>query len=431
MRKAPLELCTLAPSLLALLAVTTTATADSYRAARAEMITAYEAQDYAAMRAHAVEALSARPGFAGGLFNLALAEALGGDAEASLKTLMRLLAQGVDFAVADQDEFAALKKLPGWDAYEEAVAALYEPVGNARVAWRLDRSDFIPEGIAISDTDDLYLGSIRNGDIVRLAKKTTTIAVSADGPHWSVYGMRLRDGRLWFVSSAVSQFAALVQGDAGKNGLFAIELATGRVTTRAFLPDKESQQVLGDLEFAGDGTVLLADQTDGTIYRYKIDEQSLAILVGPGVLGSPQGMALDETGEHAYVADYIGGVARVELATGAVVQVDAPETINTYGIDGLYRYGDRLIAIQNGVQPNRVSEYTLSSDGLSVVSSRILAMNLPEFDEPNLGQVKGDSFYFIANSHWNRFDGSGSLPADLSGPIILEIDLKSGQQAVE
>ena len=50
-------------------------------------------------------------------------------------------------------------------------------------------------------------------------------------------------------------------------------------------------------------------------------------------------------------------------------------------------------------------------------------MNLPEFDEPNLCQVVGDDFYFIANSHWNRFDRDNNLPQGLSGPIILKVTL--------
>lgn len=57
------------------------ATADTaaYDAARAELIAAYQAQDYAAMRVAAETALLARPGYPGARFNLALAEALGGD----------------------------------------------------------------------------------------------------------------------------------------------------------------------------------------------------------------------------------------------------------------------------------------------------------------------------------------------------------------
>ena len=51
-------------------------------------------------------------------------------------------------------------------------------------------------------------------------------------------------------------------------------------------------------------------------------------------------------------------------------------------------------------------------------------MNLPEFDEPNLGVIRGDKFLFIANSHWNRFEQDGSLPDDLSGPVVLSIDLR-------
>ena len=51
------------------------------------------------------------------------------------------------------------------------------------------------------------------------------------------------------------------------------------------------------------------------------------------------------------------------------------------------------------------------------------AANLPEFDEPTLGVVHGDELYFVANSHWNRFDRDNRLPEGLSGPIILKLSL--------
>ena len=54
---------------------------------------------------------------------------------------------------------------------------------------------------------------------------------------------------------------------------------------------------------------------------------------------------------------------------------------------------------------------------------RILARNLPQFDEPSLGALAGDEFYFVANSHWNRFGPDGSLPDGLTGPIVLELNL--------
>ena len=411
-------------SCAALLFLAGLASADDYRAARAELLAAYEAQDYPAMRAAARKSLNARPGYAGAMFNLALAEALNGDASASLQVLQQLLAKNIDFGADEIEEFAALQELPEWGAYQAAVMALYEPVGQATIAYTFATGDFIPEGIAAGSDRELYLGSIRHGDIVRIGESTEHLLRATNGPHWSVFGMRYDgDGKLWFVSSAIREFAELNSEDAGKNGLYAIDTATGEFSIRASLPPTGNKQVLGDLILADDDTIYLADQADGIVYRYDISTGGFTTVVERGVLGSPQGLALDATGDYLYVADYIGGLYRVTLENGHVEHITPLLTASDYGIDGLYRYGNALIAIQNGIRPNRVVEFELSADGRAAISSRILAMNLPEFDEPNLGVIRDDEFLFIANSHWNRFDRDGNLPADLTGPVVLSLSL--------
>ena len=102
--------------------------ADDYGAARSELVAAYQASDFAAMRTAARKALLARPGYPGALFNLALAQALDEDPTAALETLQELLSIGIDFGAADIEEFAALKDLLEWAAYADAVKKLYEPV---------------------------------------------------------------------------------------------------------------------------------------------------------------------------------------------------------------------------------------------------------------------------------------------------------------
>ncbi|MCJ7591617.1 MAG: hypothetical protein MUO51_09705, partial [Woeseiaceae bacterium] len=62
-------------------------------------------------------------------------------------------------------------------------------------------------------------------------------------------------------------------------------------------------------------------------------------------------------------------------------------------------------------------------NGLAITGGRVLAANLEQFDEPTLGVIWGDEFYFVANSHWNRFDGENNLPDGLAGPIILKVKL--------
>jgi hypothetical protein len=54
----------------------------------------------------------------------------------------------------------------------------------------------------------------------------------------------------------------------------------------------------------------------------------------------------------------------------------------------------------------------------------MLASNLKEFDEPALGLVRGSNFFFVANSHWNRFDRDNQLSEGLSGPIVLKLSLE-------
>jgi sugar lactone lactonase YvrE len=401
--------------------------ADAYGDARNELLANYQQGDFAAMRVAANNALAARPGYPGALFNLALAQALDDDPSASLETLQDLLAVGIDLGVADIDEFAELRNLHGWADYAAAVERLYEPVGYAEVVETLAVPDFIPEGIAADAGGRLYLGSIRHGELIRFgdpadggpAEKLST----PKNGHWSVFGMRFdSDGGLWFASAAVPQFLGAAD-EAGRSGLFRYDLKKGLISDRALLPAADEAQVLGDLVIAGDGQIYTSDSRNGRLYRFDPDSGEFDILVDRGFLGSPQGLVLDRTGRFLYVADYIGGLYRVALADGRIERVRVQTDVSDFGIDGLYRYGAELIAVQNGIQPNRIIALSLGRQGLSITASRTIAANLEGFDEPTLGFVAGDDFVFVANSHWNRFGADNSLPGELSGPIILRVSL--------
>ena len=395
---------------------------DTYSDARAELVTAYQAEDFAAMRQAADRALLARPGYPGAVFNRALAEALDGDTAASLSTLMQLAESGVDFRAAETEEFAPLQALDGWLAYEQLIAELNEPVGNASIAFTHDLPDFVPEGIAIGSGGELYLGSIRYGQVVRVDDTTTILSNAND--HWSVFGMRLNGaGELWFASASIPEYAAIDDESRGSTGLFRLDLESKEITHRALLPPSDKPMVLGDLVLVGDETILATESLTGALYRYSVSRAEFSELVGAGSLRSMQGLVMDQSGDYLYVADYVGGLFRISLSDNSIARVQADDSVSLFGIDGLYRYGNELIAIQNGIRPHRVVAFSLADNGLEITSSRILARNLPEFDEPTLGQVVGDEFYFVANSHWNRFDRDGNLPAGLAGPIVLRIKL--------
>jgi len=399
------------------------AIADAYSDARGELVAAYQAEDFAAMRVAADKALQARPEYPGALFNLAFSEALDGDADAAMMTLARLAEKDIDFGVEDIEAFADLKSHSLWGDYLTAIKRIREPVGEAEVAAESDESDFIPEGIAMDPNGDIILGSIRYGRFLLDPGDFLEMQMGPFG-HWSVFGMRFDEqGGLWFASSHVPQYAGISDLSGYKAGLFRLDLEAGKISDRARLPIVDGDQVLGDLVIADAETIYTTDSVDGPVYRYSIPDARFSTLVPKGVFGSPQGLVLDESGEHLYVADYIGGLYRVHLDTANVEKVTMPANICDYGIDGLYRHGNRLIAIQNGIQPHRVVALTMSADGKAIESIETLAMNLPQFDEPTLGTVVGDDFYFVANSHWNRFNAENLLPEDLSGPIVMHVAL--------
>jgi sugar lactone lactonase YvrE len=397
--------------------------ADAYSDARAELIAAYQAEDFAAMQVAADKALDARPGYPGALFNLAFAKSLAGDSDGSLDILNSLAQSGVDYGVAEIEEFAALKSLPSWQAYTEQVAALNEPVGDASIVFSYDAGDFVPEGI-VAVGDELILGSIRNGSIVRIGEQVEVLSESESAGHWSVFGMRAGpDGDLWFGSAAVPEFASVTEETSGATGLFRLDPETKKITARTLLPKLEQAMVLGDLVFADDDTIYATESLTGALYRYVISADKMTQVIAPGKLRSMQGLVLDANGTHLYISDYVGGLFRIQLSDFSVTRVMADPSVSLFGIDGLYRHGNELIAIQNGIRPNRVAGFKLSEDGTSITESRVIARNLPEFDEPTLGTIVGEEFLFIANSHWNRFDRDGNLAEGLDGPIILKIKL--------
>jgi sugar lactone lactonase YvrE len=404
----------------AVLAVPVAASADEYSEARAELVAAWQAGDVKAMRAAAGRAVAARPDNPGALFNRALAEVLDEDIDATFNTLRELAAMDIYFDVEAIPQFAPLIGSDEWASFQAFSARLRKPHGQYAIAYTVGMSDFVPEGIAVGDEGELYLGSIRQGIIARVSDTIETLSVGDENGFWSVFGMRLVGNELWFSSASVPQYLFSDPDNAGRTGLFRLDLESHELTRRAILEHKDEEQLLGDLVVNGD-SIYTTDSATGRVYHYSINNDSYSVIVDSGVFGSPQGLVLDASGEHLYVADYTSGLFRIRLADRKVERVKTPATVSDYGIDGLYRDGDALLLIQNGIQPHRVAYIELQDDGITSRGGGIIAMNLPEFDEPTLGTLARGSFYWVANSHWNRFDADNDLPQGLSGPIILRV----------
>ncbi|NZA27433.1 tetratricopeptide repeat protein [Luteimonas sp. SJ-92] len=401
---------------------------DGYAEARNASRAAYQAGDFEAALAHARDMATHRPGYPPALAAVARTEARLGRAEDALATLIGLAEADVAVDVSGVADFAGVRELPGYARLEMLQSALMAPAGEHSVAARLDDPGFVPEGIAVDAEGRLYLGSIRYGRIVRIGSAgVETFAASGASGLASVFGLRIDEanGLLWAATAMMPQAVDFDPERAGASGILRFRLADGAPVDAHWLPEDGAEHVLGDLIVMDEHLAVATDSAGGAILELDTRTGRFTPLVEPGRLESPQGIAFDPRRDAYFVADWGGGLHRLERASGRLERVEGSPGALLYGIDGLYLHGGDLIAVQNMSQPHRVTRIALDATGHRVVRQDILARALPEFDEPTLGTVDGDTFYLVANSHWNRFGADNRLqdPDSLTGPTVLAIPL--------
>jgi len=158
-----------------------------------------------------------------------------------------------------------------------------------------------------------------------------------------------------------------------------------------------------DLAIDDDGAIYASDPIKGSVFKAKPGEAVMSVLVEPGHFRSPQGLVVSEDGRHLYVSDYRYGLAVIDLESGDIRRVSTELPILLDGIDGMWRYGDELIAVQNGTSPMRISAFKLSDDGANIAGHRILEQAHSGWTEPLGGSIAGDALVYVATGQWDVF----------------------------
>ena len=392
-----------------------------------QVIAAYQAGDGETMSRHATRLLELRPGSPRYLYFAAAGAALAGDAASALAYLERMAAMGLGLQIEHEPALASLHELEPFQRILERMVANREPHGTAASTFRLDDGHYIPEAVAYDPVQDrFFIGSVRQRRIDRLTATGIEPFVAAGSQGlMSVMGIKAvaSERRLYVATTGGSEAPGTPMELRGRSGIFIHDLDSGALVDKHLLPAGR-EHWLGDLLPVGE-RVYATDSVTGEVFCLVIGTGQWHTLVAAGTLASPQGLALNAAGDALYIADYSGGIWHLQLAGGELTRLPTPEDLNVYGIDGLYRHGQWLIAIQNGFPPHRVARFRLAADGRAITAGESLVAAHPDFDDPTLGVIVGERFHFVANSHWPRFDAEKNLPpaAELSGPVVLTLDL--------
>ncbi len=402
-----------------------TAVRELYQAA----LDAYQKKGYAEYLQKMEAVTAQRPVHPTFLRRLAGAYALNGRAADAAGVLRKMAGLSLYYDALDDADFAGLR---GEGVVQIAVRALEalrtRRIGSSEVAWTIHDRLFVPEGVAYDPvTRAFFVSSQYRRKIVRIDPSGTVqdfVSSGKDGL-WMVFGITVDPVRrlLWAVSTAEKVMERYSIADENATGVFAFDLQTGALSHKYVLPERSAAHRFDDLTVSSNGRVFVSDGGSGIVYTIAPGGKSLEIFVPPGTIQGPNGLVTTPDGRWLYVSDYAGFIFRVDTATKAVSRLLAPADVALYGIDGLAWHKGSLIGVQNGVDPSRVMRLDLSPDGTRISAARIIDMNHPRVEEPTIGVMVDDTYYYVANSFGGLLRKPNSVLADqpLADPVILKL----------
>lgn len=370
------------------------------------------------------QAWPSQPAYPAAVASLA---ARSGDTALAAAALSALADLGASHPV---DRDPAFESLRDAGAIQDAVARMRRATGplvRSQSVATVGPADVFPEGVARGPDGTFYLGSIRQGRVLRRTPDgQESDLLPPSERRGSVSGVALAPDRasLWITSSEMPQFERFDSTRDGRAELVQVDLAGG-VMRRVPIP-AAGGVLLGDLLVHPDGGVYASDTRGQAIWYLAPGASAPRIVARDPLLRSPQGMVLAADGRRLLVADYSHGILRVDPLAGRVEHLGAPAGWTLLGIDGLARHGPDLIGIQNGGVVPRVVRIRLDGGEDQVVAVEVLDRNTGVADEPTLGVVDGDHLYYIANSQWEKRDDQG-LPrpgVTLVPAILLRLPLR-------
>jgi hypothetical protein len=310
------------------------------------------------------------------------------------------------------------------DSLRASSARATKEAGSPQRSFRLPDPDMIAEDIAYDAGSAHFLvSSVRHGGVyaASASSRATTIVKPGADSSWGMFALGVARDAFWTTTAALPLAFRYSASDSGKSALLEYDLRTGALRGRYIAPDSGAH-VLGDLVVGENGVVYVSDGMSGGVYALAPGRDSLRVLVPPGVFLSPQTPALSSDGATLFVPDYAVGIAAVSVATGKITWITHSDSLALTGIDGLYRLGRDLIAVQNGLEPNRIMRLTLDAPMRRVERATALARG-PAARSLTHATIAGGWLYFITNSGWERVADDGTMttrtPAD--APAVMRV----------
>ena len=112
-----------------------------------------------------------------------------------------------------------------------------------------------------------------------------------------------------------------------------------------------------------------------------------------------------------------------DLATGEMKHIAPPADASLLGFSFMTRYGNDLVAIQTGFNPNRILRLHMSDDWSEVKSVDVALRSDTQLSQPTQGIMDGDTFVFVSKSQWDALDGQGNATKTPQNAVIAALKI--------
>lgn len=401
--------------LAAIVASAETPAAKTHFEWRREAMAARQRGDFAAMLNAARAAADLQPDSPRELLNLARAYALTYHLDLALSTLHRLTRLYVFTPIANDPDLASVREAPEFQEILERMRWNKQPLGSAMPQVTLTEMTGIIEGVAYRPaTDEYFFGDVHERCVWRKeANNHPAERFSlAEDDLLGVFKLLVDEahGQLWISTTALPEMRGYKPSLKGKGTIATLDLVTGRVRHSWALPDDGHDHCLGDFVLASDGSIYATDSLAPVIWRLPPKGDHLEKFVESPEFHSLQGVGLLANETKLVVSDYGCGLFIIDLATRGIAAIPPMPKGTLIGLDTLMVQDGKIVAVQNGVDPQRVVRLQLNPELTKVDRLDVIAGGLYRFDDlTHLAMVKG-WLMVIVDSGWAQFEDPKASP---------------------
>jgi hypothetical protein len=378
-----------------------------------EAAAALKAGDNTTALAKLESAAKLRPDYPRIQLNLARLYAASGRTDEAFAALERVADMGVSLNIGADPGLAALYDLSRFHTLTSRLIELASTANGELTSLTIKGVTGILEScLYVAATDEWYFGDVRNRCIWKRGVAGTLFKVTAEDEKLDgVFKLALSpDGKtLWAATASVGAMVGGESEEGARSALIAFDFASGGIIARHPTPADGRKHLLGDFILAGDGSLYATDSFSPVIWRLPPGGTQLEAWLENDDFLNLQGLAFSADGKNLFVADYSNGIWQIDVAAKAPALLAAPANATFFGIDGLYAIPGGLLAIQNGINPQRVLRITPASAEKST-AVKVVASGYPAMNDLSLGTIAGGRFHFVANSGWALFDPPPAKP---------------------